>query len=199
MPPVTLEQKRGNEEYRVEVSDQELTYHSKTQKSEGSATVPFELLSRKTTRFNRANPFFRNAAVYFGILVVITVAFGFLIDLDPFTALFWGALSAVSYLIYRLTGVSYDVFPLADGRVFRLMHGRPSSDTYDEFTRELFERRDAYLLARYARVDIDRPARLERRRIEWLHDEGVIDERAFTTIVETIEDHASGSSASGSS
>lgn len=196
---MTLEQKRGNEEYRVEVKDQELTYHSKTQKTEGSATVPFELLSRKTTRFSRSNPFFRNAAVYFGILVVVTVAFGFLVELDPLAAILWGALSAASYLVYRITGVSYDVFPLADGRVFRLMRGRPSTDAYDEFTRELFERRDAYLLDRYARVDIDRPARLERRRIEWLHDEGVLDERAFTTIVETIEDHASGSSVSGSS
>lgn len=194
---MTLEQKRGSEEYRVEVKDQELTYHSKTHGNEGSATVPFELLSRKTTRFSRANPFFRNAAVYFGILVVVTVAFGFLVDLDPLAALLWGALSAASYLVYRLTGVNYDVFPLADGRVFRLMRGRPSSDAYEEFTRELFERRDAYLLDRYARVDIDRPARLERRRIEWLHDEGVIDESAFTTIVETIEDHASGSSVSG--
>ncbi len=196
---MTLEQKRGSEEYRIEVKDQELTYHSKTQKTEGSATVPFELLSRKTTRFNRANPFFRNAAVYFAILVVITVAFGFLVDLDPLAAILWGALSAASYLVYRVTGVSYDVFPLADGRVFRLIRGRPSPDAYEEFTRELFERRNAYLLDRYARVDIDRPARLERRRIEWLHDEGVLDERAFTTIVETIEDHASGSSASGSS
>ena len=188
---MTFEQKRGREEYRVELGEKELSYHSSTQQSDGSAVVPFELLSRRTTRFSSANPFFRNAAIYFGVLSVVTIGFGFLIDLDPLTGLLWAALAAVSYVAYRVTGASYDVFPLADGRVFRLMRNRPSREGYEAFRTELFRRRDRYLLERYARIDVERPARLERRRIEWLRDEGVIDDRAFITIVETIDEHAS--------
>jgi hypothetical protein len=183
-------QRRRNEEYRIELDETHLTYHSRTRGNEGSATVPYELLSRKTTSFNRENTFFRNAAIYFGILVVVTAGFGFLVDIDPGVAILWGLLAGGCYATYRLTGVRYEVFPLADGRVFRLIAGKPTPDAYRTFRRELYERRDAYLRDRYARIDVERPATLERRRIEWLHDEQVIGHDAFITIVETIEDHA---------
>lgn len=186
----TLEQRRGKERYRMELGSEELSYWSEGPEGEGSATVPFEILSRKTTSFSRANPFFRNAAVYFGILAVVTVAFGFLVDLDPAVAILWAALGGACYAAFRLTGVRYEVFPLADGRVFRLIKNRPTPQQYESFTRELFARRDDYLRTRYARVDIERPSTLERRRIEWLFEEGVIDQDAYITIVETIEDHA---------
>jgi hypothetical protein len=188
--PLTLEQQRGKETYRIDVGDGEVTYRHTSPQGEGSATVPFELLSRRMTRFTRANPFFRNAAIYFAILAVITVAFGFLVDLGPAVAVLWAILSGVLYLLYRLTGVQFEVFPLTDGRVFRLIKDKPTRHEYETFKRELFARRDAYLRGRYARVNVDRPARLERRRIDWLREEGVIDESAYVTIVETIEEHA---------
>jgi hypothetical protein len=94
------------------------------------------------------------------------------------------------YLVFRLTGVAYEVFPLADGRVFRLMENRPTKERYEAFRAELFSRRDAYLLDRYARIDVERPARLERKRIDWLRDEGVVDDNVYVTIVETIDEHA---------
>ncbi|MFW5716118.1 MAG: hypothetical protein ACOC0E_01595 [Spirochaetota bacterium] len=188
---ITLEQRRGKEEYEVKVSESSVTYRSKSPRGEGSATVPFELVSRKTTPFTRANPFFRNAAIYFAVLAVITVAFGFLIDVSTTVSLLWAVLAGVLYLIYRITGVQFEIFPLVDGRVFRLIKDKPTRDEYSAFRRELFARRDAYLRSRYARIDVERPAPLERRRIEWLHDEGVLDEDAYVTIVETIEEHAS--------
>ncbi len=185
-----LEQKRGQEEYRVELEDAQFAYSSNMRGSEGSASVPYELLCRRTTDYHRSNLFFRNAAIYFGILVVVTVAFGFLVGLDPRVAVLWALIGGACYAAYRLTGVRYEVFPLADGRVFRLLWGRPTREEYLGFRSTLFARRDAYLRDRYARIDIDRPAPLERRRIEWLREEGVIDQDAFMTIVETIEDHA---------
>lgn len=185
-----LEQKRGKESYRVEVRDAELHYSSKTVRGDASATVPFELLSRKTTRFTRSNPFFRNAAIYFGILGLITIGFGFLVELDARLGILWAALAGACYLVFRFTGVDYEVFPLADGRVFRLLRNRPTRAEYDRFRSQLFARRDAYLLDRYARIDIDRPANLERKRIDWLRDEGVLGDTAYITIVETIDEHA---------
>ena len=185
-----LEQRRGRESYRVEVRETEVHYASETSRGEGSATVPFELLSRKTSRFTRSNPFFRNAAIYFGVLALITIGFGFLVDLDARLGILWVTLAGACYLVFRFTGVEYEVFPLADGRVFRLLHDRPTRGEYERFRDELFARRDAYLLGRYARIDIDRPAKLERRRIDWLRDEGVLDDTAYVTIVETIDEHA---------
>lgn len=187
---MTLEQKRRDETYVAEIAGGELRYRSKSRRGEGSATVPYEMISRKTTRYTRANPFFRNAAIYFAILTVATVGFGFLVGLDGYVAILWAVLSCACYLVFRLTGVEYEVFPLADGRVFRLVENSPSREEYEAFRSALFERRDAYLLARYARIDIERPAKLERKRIDWLHDEGVIDESAYVTIVETIDENA---------
>lgn len=188
--PKVLEQQRGKESYRVEVRETELHYSSKTSRGDGSATVPFELLSRKTSLFTRSNPFFRNAAIYFGMLALITIGFGFLVELDPRLGILWAALGGACYLVFRFTGVEYEVFPLADGRVFRLLHNRPDRVAYERFRSRLFTRRDAYLLDRYARIDIDRPATLERKRIDWLRDEGVLDDTAYVTIVETIDEHA---------
>ncbi len=185
-----FEQRRGREEYRVELDDTQFTYASRVRGSEGSAAVPYELLCRRTTDYYRSNLFFRNVAIYFGILVVGTVAFGFLVSLDPRVAILWALVAGACYAAYRLTGVRYEVYPLADGRVFRLLWGRPTRREYVDFRRTLFARRDAYLRDRYARIDVARPAPLERRRIEWLREEGVIDQDAFITIVETIEDHA---------
>lgn len=185
-----LEQQRGKESYRAEVHEAEMHYSSKTTRGEGSATVPFELLSRKTSRFTRSNPFFRNATIYFAILALITIGFGFAVDLDARLGILWGALAGACYLVFRFTGIEYEVFPLADGRVFRLLHNRPGRTEYEEFCSTLFARRDAYLLDRYARIDIDRPATLERKRIDWLRDEGVLDDTAYVTIVETIDEHA---------
>jgi hypothetical protein len=185
-----FEQKRGKETYRVELGSHEVRYTSKGVRGEGSATVPFELLSRKTTRYTRSNPFLKNAAIYFAILTVITAGFGFLVEANSAMALLWATLAGGCYLSFRLTGVQYEVFPLADGRAFRLLCDRPDAGAYERFKRELFGARDRLLLERYARINVERPARLERRRIDWLHDEGVIDENAYITIVETIEDQA---------
>jgi hypothetical protein len=118
------------------------------------------------------------------------VAFGFLADLDIRVALLWAILAGACFAVFRLGGTSYEVFPLTDGRVFRLLQNQPSRETYESFRKRLFARRDQYLMDRYARIDIERPARLERRRIEWLHDEGVLPDEAYITIVETIDEHA---------
>lgn len=185
-----LEQRRGRESYRLELREAEVHYSSKTSRGDGSATVPFELLSRKTSRFTRSNPFFRNAAIYFAILALITIGFGFLVDLDARLGILWAALGGACYLVFRFTGIEYEVFPLADGRVFRLLHNRPDRTEYERFRADLFARRDAYLLDRYARIDVERPATLERKRIDWLRDEGVLDDTAYVTIVETIDEHA---------
>ena len=186
----SLVQHRRHERYIVELADTEFTYRTKTRTGESSSAVPYELLGRHTTESHRANPFFRNAAVYFAILVVATVAFGLLADMDSRVALLWLFIALGCYAAYRFSGVRYEVYPLTDGRGFRLLHNKPDVGTYRSFRAELYARRDAYLRDRYARVNIERPARLERRRIEWLRDEGVINEQAFITIVETIEDHA---------
>jgi hypothetical protein len=185
-----IEQRRGKESYRVELASGELRYRTASPRGEGSATVPYELLSRKTTRYTRSNPFFRNAAIYFAILSVITVGFGFATGFDAPVAVLWALIAGACYLVFRLTGVAYEVFPLADGRVFRLMENRPTKERYEAFRAELFSRRDAYLLDRYARIDVERPARLERKRIDWLRDEGVVDDNVYVTIVETIDEHA---------
>lgn len=186
----SITQKRGREEYEITIGSREISYLSRVNGTEGKATIPFELLSRRTTKQARNNPFFRNASLYFSVLAVITVAFGFLVDLDIRVALLWGVTAGACYIIYRLARVSYEVFPVTDGRVFRLLRNHPTADQYRQFREELFTQRDRYLLTRYARIDIERPARLERRRIEWLHDEGVLEDDAYVTIVETIEDQA---------
>ena len=188
--PVKIEQQYGKETYRAQIVDHEVRYEADAPAGEGTATIPLELLSRRTTEFTRSNPFFRNAAIYFAILGVVTIAFGYLADLGTMVALLWMSMSGICYLVFRVTGVTYEVFPLADGRVFRLLKNRPNGNDYEAFRRNLYARRDAYLRERYARIDVERSARLERRRMEWLRDEGVIDQDAFITIVETIEDHA---------
>ncbi|MFW5689286.1 MAG: hypothetical protein ACOC1U_06930 [Spirochaetota bacterium] len=183
-----LEQNRGKESYRVEIEENEIRYESKGTRGDGSARVPFELLSRRTTPYTRSNPFFRNASIYFGILTVLTAGFGFLIDVTSAIAILWAALAAACYLAFRLTGVEYEVFPLADGRAFRLLRDRPDRERYRAFKESVYRERDEYLLTRYARINVERPARAERRRIDWLRDEGVISEDAYITIVETIEE-----------
>ena len=186
----TLTQRRGKETYHVELGAAEVKYRSRGPRGEGSATIPFELLSRRTTSFRRSNPFLRNAAIYFAVLTVVTAGFGFLVDLNATVAALWAALAAGCYVTFRLTGVEYEIFPLADRGAFGLLVNGPSATEYGTFKDELFERRDAYLLSRYAPINVERPARLERRRIDWLRDEGVITDDAYTTIVETIEEHA---------
>ncbi len=186
----TIHQRQGREEYWIEVGEKGISYRSRIAGNDGRATVAFELLSRNTKTQRRSNPFFRNASLYFAILTVLTVAFGFLLEVDVRVSLIWAALSAACYVGFRIGGASYEVFPLTDGRVFRVMKNRPRKSEYEEFRRELFASRDRYLRDRYAKINVDRPAPLERRRIEWLHNEGVLEDDAFATIVETIDEQA---------
>ena len=186
----SLHQKRGREEYWIELGEKDFSYRSRVNGNDGKATVPFELVTRNTTVHTRTNPFFRNASLYFAVLTVLSVAFGFLVNMDVRVALLWALIAGACYLVFRLAGASYEVFPLTDGRVFRVLRNAPNATEYGAFRTELFARRDKYLLERYARINIERPAGLELRRIDWLHNEGVLKDEAYATIVETINDHA---------
>ncbi|MBW7909019.1 MAG: SHOCT domain-containing protein [Kiritimatiellae bacterium] len=167
-----IEQKKLDTRISFEFQPDGVKYSIKDKNHSEPLTVPYEEISKNTSDFEERNQWFRNVAIYLGILGVI--AAGYNIANGQYKLPIWLLIAGIFFIMYRTMRVQYTVIDCSNCRLFVI------KDKYHEQVLKTLQAwRANHLQSTYGKIDPNNDPNAELRKFAWLKSEGAITDDEF--------------------
>lgn len=168
--PQVLEQKRFSTRTRFEFGDEDFAYRLETSGSSRSCRIEYVELSADRETVVERNEWWRNVGILWVLIAVVSIALQTTGE-QPVRIPIWLWLGLVSYAVYHFRVVRYQIIPSNRGNVVIIDDG-----TGARIIDLLLARRAERLRKQYDYIATDEHPEQQRRRFQWLRQQGVMDD-----------------------
>jgi hypothetical protein len=167
-----IEQKKLDTHIAFDFQPDGLKYSLKDKNHSESFKVRFEEISNDTSDFEERNQWYRNVAIYLGILGAI--AAGYNITHGLYKLPIWLLIAAIFLIMYRVMRVQYTIIDCSDCRLYVI-----KDKHHDQILKALDKWKMDSLLEKYGKFDPTNDPDTELRKLGWLKSEGVITDEEY--------------------
>ncbi|WP_395668183.1 hypothetical protein [Rhodoferax sp.] len=167
-----IEQKRLSNVHTFEFKEKFLNFAYRDKSGSGDIDVAYVNLPLKTSTKIEDNSWWRNVGYIWCGIGVFDIGTAIAAGGSAAGRGFWLVLGLACLAIYRFTRVKYTVLGFDGGNVWVIQDGK----THDRVLKELMERRKSQLRALYGEIDLESNFDSEKRKFEYLKEQGVLSE-----------------------
>jgi hypothetical protein len=167
-----IEQKKLDTQISFDFQPDGIKYSMKDKNHSESFMVPYEEISKDTSDYEERNQWFRNVAIYLGILGAI--AAGYNITHGMYKLPIWLLIAGIFFIMYRVMRVQYTVINCNDCRLFVI-----KDKFHDQIMKTLQAWRINHLQSKYGKLDPSNDPNNELRKFAWLKAEGAITDEEY--------------------
>ncbi len=143
------------------------------------------------------------------IMLIITLIFGlfFMINiLNPENykgegllgvAIFLFVATLISGLITYIKSKNSILIPTMNNRYLEIFKGKPNSEQFDKFIKELSNEINSYLLQKYGTIDLDMPTEPQLMNLSWLKERKIITANEFEDLKSRLINNGTGNNPVG--
>jgi len=178
-----LKQKRLLNENQFELADKGLLYKCKSLAEYVELTIPYEEITKEITVVKKGSKNW----LFTGIIFLL-IAFSVLISrlsgesVESSAEIIWLIVALACFSVFLLKYKNNRNIICTDGKAICFYQDKPNKETLDLFIESLYKKRNEYLKDKYTKIDLDFPAEQYLYRIQWLRDEGIINDIEFNEI-----------------
>ncbi len=170
-----IEQKKLDTRIAFDFQPDGVKYSMTDKNHSESFTIPYEEISKDTSDFEERNQWFRNVAIYLGILGAIAAGYNF--RHGVYKLPIWLLIAGIFFIMYRVMRVQYTVIACSDCQLF-VIKGK----YHDQILKTLQAWRVNHLQTKYGKLDPNNDPNTELRKFAWLKSEGAITDEEFDRV-----------------
>ena len=162
-----ITQKKMGTEISFDFTDDGVKYAMKDKNHSESLTIPYEDITKNTSTFEERNSWFRNVAIYLGILGGISLIYN--IVHTNITVPIWLILAGVFFLMYKYMRVEYTVIDCANARMYVI-----KDSLHEQVIKTIHAWRCEKLANKYGTINWHNDPNSELQKFAWLKAQEVI-------------------------